>query len=73
MAQFMCPGCGSEFFKTAKVGSKTIFQVETGREIQILQAASADSERAEVDESAIFCCACSWHGSLAELVESDRD
>ena len=73
MAQFICPSCGSEFFITAKVGPKTIFQVEEDRMVKIIQAASGCDGDADIDESNIFCGACSWHGIVGELIASDRD
>lgn len=69
MAQFICPGCGSKYFQTSKTGTKSIFIVGGGREVEFIERASA----VEIDEKSICCGACSWQGHLNELVESHID
>jgi hypothetical protein len=73
MAQFICPDCGAEYFVTAKVGRRAIFQVKEERLVHIIQSATGDDGNADIDESKIFCGACSWHGSLKDLVTSEID
>lgn len=73
MAQFICPNCGSKYFLTSKTGSKTIFQVGYERTVQIIQLATGAPSDVDIDTHNICCGACSWQGSLDELVESHRD
>lgn len=70
MAHFICPGCGSEFFLTNRTGRKTVFKVAAERVLQLIQPATEDLKLSKIDIHNIFCGACSWHGSLDELVES---
>ncbi len=72
MAQFICPNCGSEYFLTSKTGPKTIFKVASEREVQLIQSATGACA-GDIDSHHICCGACSWQGSLDELVESHRD
>ena len=73
MAQFNCPRCGSEFFRTSKTGPKTIFKVASERIIQFIQSSTGSLTEGEIVLENICCGACSWVGSLDELVESFRD
>lgn len=73
MAQFICPSCGSKYFRTSKTGRKIIFQVAHERTVQFVQQATEDSSDVVIDENNIYCGACSWQGSLGEVVESHKN
>ncbi len=76
MAQYICPSCGSTYFLTSKTGPRTIFQVvheRTVRTVQCIQSASGALSNEDIDIHTIYCGACSWQGSLDEVVESHRD
>jgi hypothetical protein len=73
MAQFICPSCGSEFFLTSKTGSKTIFKVASERVVQFIQSPTKSVSDRDIDLHHICCGACSWQGSLDELVQSHTD
>lgn len=73
MAQFICPSCGSKYFLSSKTGPKNIFKVVYERTVQFVQLATGTSGDVNIDTQNICCGACSWRGSLDELVESHRD
>ena len=73
MGQFICPSCGSKYFMTSKTGSKIIFQVASGRTVEFVQVNNEEISDLVIDMYTIYCGACSWHGSLDEVVESHRD
>ncbi len=73
MAQYICPSCGSKYFRTPASGPKIIFQIAAERTIQIIQSATAATTAVAVETHDIYCGACSWHGCLEDVVESHRD
>lgn len=73
MAHFICPSCGSEYFLAARTGPKTIFKVATERAVQVIHSPTGALGDGDVDPYHLCCGACSWQGSLGELVESTRD
>ena len=73
MAQLICPNCGAEHFLASKTGSKMIFKVESGRVVQCIQSSTGSFREGDINVHNICCGACSWHGSLDELVELERD
>ena len=73
MAQFICPSCGSKYFRTPKTGPKIIFQIVYERTVQIIQSATGAFSDVVIDTHNIYCGACSWQGSLDEVVESYID
>lgn len=72
MAQYICPSCGSTYFLTSKAGPRTILQVVHERTVQCVQSASG-ALCEDVDIHTLYCGACSWQGSLDEVVESHTD
>jgi hypothetical protein len=73
MAQFICPSCGSKYFMISKTGRKIIFQVASGRTLEFVQVTTEEISDVVIDTYNICCGACSWQGSLGEVVESHRD
>lgn len=73
MAQFICPSCGSKYFMTSKTGRKIIFQVACGRTMEFVQMTTEEISDVLIDTYNIYCGACSWQGSLDEVVESHKD
>lgn len=73
MAQFICPSCGSTYFMTSKTGPKDIFKVVSERRLECVQLDSGAVGAEDIDTQNICCGACSWQGSVDELVESHRD
>lgn len=73
MAQFVCPSCGSKYFMASKTGRKIIFQVASGRTVEFVQMATEEINDVVLDTDNICCGACTWQGSLDEVVESHRD
>lgn len=73
MAQFICPSCGSKYFLSSKTGPKMIFQVTAERTVQFIQLATGAISDLVIDTHNVYCGACSWQGSLDEVVESHRD
>jgi len=72
MAQFICPSCGSEFFRTSKTGNKMIFKVTSGRKVTYI-APPYGACANQIDLDNICCGACSWQGRLVDLVTDHRD
>ena len=73
MAQYICPSCGSKYFMTSRTGEKTVFQVSAGCTVEVVQQGADASDDAVLDMTKIYCGACSWQGSLDEVVESERE
>jgi len=73
MGQLICPSCGSEYFLTSKTGPKTIFNVTAERAVHIIHSPTESVHKRDIDRHEMYCGACSWHGTLDELVESHRD
>lgn len=74
MAHFICPSCGSKYFLTSRTGPKIIFQIiPPERTIAFIQLATGATSDLAIDTYNICCGACSWQGSLEEVVESHRD
>jgi transposase-like protein len=73
MAQYICPSCGSTYFLTSKAGLRTIFQVVHERTVQCVQSGTGVLSDEDIDIHTLYCGACSWQGSLDEVVESHRD
>lgn len=73
MAQYICPSCGSKYFLASKTGPKIIFQVTLERTIEFIQLATGTISDLVIDTHNICCGACSWQGSLDEVVESRTD
>ena len=73
MAQYICPSCGSHYFMTSKTGKKIVFQVSAGCTVEVLQQDGDANNEAVLDMTKIYCGACSWQGSLDEVVESERE
>jgi hypothetical protein len=73
MDQFICPSCGSKYFMTSRTGEKTIFQVRDGRSVEFAELTTEEIRDVVIDTHNICCGACSWQGSLDEVVESHRD
>ena len=73
MTQFTCPSCGSKYFLTSKTAPKIIFQVTDERTVQFIQLATGTVSSLAIDTHNIYCGACSWQGSLDQVVESHRD
>ncbi len=73
MSQYICPSCGSGYFRSSKIGPSTIFKVESGRVVHVLESSNTSGIEGDVDMENIWCGACSWHGRPEELVQSDKD
>ncbi len=73
MSQFICPSCGSKYFLASKTGPKNVFNVADERTVQFVQLATGTSGDVDIDTQNNYCGACSWQGSLDELVASHRD
>ena len=73
MAQFICPSCGSEYFIASKTGPKNVFNVIDERAVQFVQLAADAAGDVHIDNHNIYCGACTWQGSLDEVVESHTD
>lgn len=73
MAQYICPSCGSKYFMTSKIGRKNVFQVSSGRTVEVVQQGADANHDAVLDTTKIYCGACSWQGILDEVIESERE
>ncbi|TKB09606.1 hypothetical protein [Desulforhopalus sp. IMCC35007] len=73
MTQYICPSCGSKYFMTSKTREKIIFQVTDGRSVEFVEMTTEEINNIVIDAHNICCGACSWQGSLDEVVESHRD
>ncbi|MBT3374366.1 MAG: hypothetical protein HN742_25770 [Lentisphaerae bacterium] len=64
----LCEPCGlHRFYGTNDAGEKVYFHVGYDYEPFPTQASNADL--AGLDFSEIFCCGCSWSGSINQLVK----
>ena len=70
MTQFICPSCGSKYFLASRVGPKNVFNVGGERMVKFVQLTSNELVDVDLDTQNMYCGACSWQGSLSELVES---
>ena len=57
----------------SKTGRKIIFQVASGRTLEFVQVTTEEISDVVIDTDNICCGACSWQGSLDEVVESHKD
>lgn len=73
MSQYICPSCGSGYFRSSRIGPNTIFQVESERVVHVIESSNQSQINGDIDQENICCGACSWGGRLDELVTSDKD
>ena len=73
MPQYICPSCGSKYFVATKVGPKIIFTVMSGRKVQFIQSVTGTFADVFIGTKDIYCCLCSWKGSLNEVLEDLKE
>lgn len=65
-----CPGCGSFYLRSSKSSSGMVFHVHGSQLRTVVALRESVQEGGVIDRQAIFCCACSWHGGIEDLVVS---
>ena len=71
MTHYVCPQCGSKYFKFKKNDGAIIVTVGPDYQIEAVQSGDVLHTKPEQDEM-IDCAACSWSGQISELVQSDQ-
>ena len=70
MELLACPLCGSELFVSARSGKRIVFQMDVRRHPVIVWPEQQPAGAAPINPRALYCGACSLHGSVDMLVVS---
>lgn len=69
LVKLSCPICGSSYLCSSKSGEGSVFHVYDN-ETRTIAIQRSEVENSIINRQAIFCGACSWHGSIDDLVAS---